>query len=99
MPDLETETTSDTTTFEQFGQTWTVPTRKQHSHIRAVKRILREEGGLDADDIAEVYLPPEEYAALCKLDVDEKALSKFANEIGKALGVGDSGNSEASSTS
>ena len=101
MTDLETESTAEgnTTTFEHFGRTWTVPVKKQHSHIRAAKAIQRAEGFLDADDIAEVYLPAEEYAALCALNVTAEELDEFAGEIAKAMGVGDKGNSGPSSTS
>lgn len=94
MTDLETETTSDgTTTFKHFGKTWTVPVRRQHAHLRQVKQIIRDEGGLDADDIALVYLPSEEYDALVELNVDEVQLGEFASAIAKAMGVSDKGNS------
>jgi len=99
MSDLETETTQETTTFDHFGRAWTVPVKKHHRHLRALKQIVRAEGSLDADDIAEVYLSPEEYAALVELDVDADALTDFANAMGKAIGAGDAGNSGPSSTS
>jgi hypothetical protein len=97
MSALENETTSDTATFEHFGKTWTVPTKKHHRHIRQVKEIARAEGGLDADDIAKVYLSPEQYAELVDLDVASDDLDAFATAIAKALGLGDSGNSQPSS--
>lgn len=95
MSDLETETTSPdgTTTFEYAGRSWTIPVKKQHSHIRHIKRLLRTEGSVDADDIAAIYLSDEEYEAFCALDVDEDELDAFATLIAKAMGVGDSGNS------
>lgn len=99
MSDLETETTTETTTFDHFGQTWTVPTRKHHRHVREAKAITRSEGFLDADDIARIYLSADEYERLCELDVPVDDLGEFANQIAKALGVGNSGNSEPSSTS
>jgi hypothetical protein len=99
MSDLDTETNADVATFEKFGRTWSVPTKKHHEHIRRTKAILRSEGGLDADDIAEIYLSPEQYADLVALNVDFDRLSEFADEIAKALGTGDSGNSEPSSAS
>jgi hypothetical protein len=101
MSDLETETTSDTdtATFEHFGRTWTVPIRRHHKHIRATKAILRSEGSLDADDVASIYLPADEYEALVGLDVTSDDLDVFATEIAKCLGMGSSGNSSPSATS
>jgi hypothetical protein len=93
--DLETEATSpyDTTTFEHFGRTWTVPTKRHHKHLVQVKQIARREGSVDADDIALVYLSDEEYDTLLELDVTYDELGGFANAIAKAMGVGDAGNS------
>lgn len=95
MPNLETEATSadGTTTFEHFGKTWTVPVKRQHSHLRRIKQLIRTEGGVDADDIAAVYLSDKDYDALVDLNVDEVQLGEFATEIAKAMGVGDKGNS------
>lgn len=95
MSDLETETTStsETTTFEQLGRSWTVPVKRHHKHLVELKRIIRTEGAVDADDICAVYLPPQEYAELIEFDLDEDALGDFADQIAKALGVGDKGNS------
>ena len=90
---LEAEATGDTHTFEMFGRSWTVPTRQRHAHIVASKKILREEGSIDADDIASIYLAPEDYAALVDLDVPADDLTEFATEVAKAMGLGSSGNS------
>lgn len=90
---LEAEATSDIHTFDKFGRSWSVPTKQRHAHIRETKRIIREEGSMDADDIAAVYLPAEDYEALVALDVDGDSLTEFATEIAKAMGLGSSGNS------
>lgn len=99
MSDLDTETKSETATFEKFGRTWSVPTKRHHSHIRRTKAILRTEGTLDADDVAEIYLSPEQYVDLLALNVDTDALTEFADEIAKAMGLGGSGNSSTSPAS
>src|SRR5690349_20845052 len=100
MSDLETETTGNgTTTFEMFGRSWTVPSKRHHSHIRQIKRLWREEGSVDADDMAAIFLSPGDYDALAALDPTEPDLDAFAQAISKALGMGDSGNSEPSSGS
>lgn len=99
MSDVDTETTSDEVTFEKFGRSWSVPTKRHHAHIRRTKAILRAEGSLDADDVAEIYLSPDQYDALVDLNVDGESLSAFADEIAKALGVGDAGNSQPSPAS
>ena len=90
---LEAEATSDVHTFEMFGRSWTVPLKQRHSHLVESKRLIRAEGGLDADDIASIYLSKDEYQALLDLDVSGDDLGEFATEIAKAMGLGDSGNS------
>jgi hypothetical protein len=99
MSDLDTETNAETATFDHFGQSWTVPTKKHHRHIREAKAIQRREGYLDADDIAQIYLEGDGYERLCDLDVSSAELTDFANAIADAMGIGDSGNSEPSSAS
>jgi hypothetical protein len=99
MTDLETETDGDTTTFEHFGRGWTIPVRRHHSHVKQVKDILRSEGYLDADDIASIYLAPEQYDELVALDVTEFQLGEFATALSQALGLGSPGNSAPSSPS
>ena len=90
---LEAEATSDVHTFEMFGRPWSVPTKQRHAHIVESKKILRAEGGLDADDIAGIYLETDDYQALLDLDVSSDELAEFATEIAKAMGLGSSGNS------
>jgi hypothetical protein len=96
---LDTETQGDTTTIEHFGREWTVPTKRHHTHIRKTKAILRQFGQMDADDVAEVFLSPEDYQALLDLDVEQDALDDFSTKIAKALGMGDRGNSTPSPAS
>lgn len=96
---IETETAGDTTTFDHFDKTWTIPVRRHHRHVKQIKAILRSEGYLDADDIASIYLSPEQYDDLVALDVDEAKLTEFSTALSKALGLGDSGNSAPSSLS
>lgn len=96
---LETEAAAGTATFRYFDREWTVPTVQHHEHIRKTKAIVRRERNLDADDVASIYLPPEQYAALCDLNVLSSDLDDFATEIAKHLGMGDSGNSSPSSAS
>jgi hypothetical protein len=99
MSDIETELAGDTATFDHFDRSWTVPVRRTHKHLKQVKAILRSEGYLDADDVAQVYLSAEDYEALVELNVDEAKLSEFATKLSEALGLGGSGNSQPSSTS
>jgi hypothetical protein len=96
---LEAEVSGDTATFNHFGRDWTVPTRRHHRHIRETKRIIRAEGFVDADDVARIYLPDDQYEALVELDLSSDDLDAFATKIAEALGVGDSGNSTPSSAS
>lgn len=96
---LEAEVSGDTATFQHFGRDWTVPTKRHHRHIIETKRLIREEGSVDADDVARIYLPADEYDALVDLNVSSEDLDAFATKIAEALGVGDSGNSTPSSAS
>ena len=98
---LETESQDDaeTTTIEHFGREWTVPLRRHHQHIRQTKALIRLYGNLDADDVAEIFLSPEDYQALLDLNVDFAELDAFSNKIAKALGMGDQGNSSPSPAS
>lgn len=96
---LEAEASSDTATFQHFGRDWTVPTRRHHRQIIETKRILRDEGSLDADDVARIYLSGDEYDALVDLDVSSDDLDGFATKIAEALGLGGQGNSTPSSSS
>lgn len=96
---LDAEVSGDFNTFEHFGREWSVPNKRHHSHIRAHKDIARREGQVDADDIASIYLPADQYDALCDLDPTEGELYEFAGKIAAALGMGSQGNSQPSSAS
>lgn len=95
---LDAEVSGDVSTFEHFGREWSVPTKRHQSHIRKHKDIARREGQVDADDIAAIYLTPEQYDDLCALDPTEADLYEFAAKVAAALGLGGSGNSQPSST-
>jgi hypothetical protein len=99
MSDLETETTSDTTTINHFDHEWTLPAKRHLSHIRAMKAELREGFALGADFLAELFLGADQFAALLEIDPDEDAMTEFGTKVAAALGMGDSGNSEPSSIS
>lgn len=96
---LDAEVTTDVNHFDHFGRSWSVPNKRHQSHIRKHKDIARREGQVDADDIAAIYLPTDEYEALCALDPTEAELYEFAGKIAAALGMGSQGNSQPSSTS
>lgn len=111
MSALDTETTSEFTTFEHFGRSWSIPTKRHASHVRALRDMLRLSaavGGMDLT-IAETFLSPEvsphnqqepdQFEALLDIDPTDDELDAFATAIGKAMGVGDKGNSSPSSTS
>jgi len=97
---LETESTdSETSTFKHFDREWTVPIRRHHRHLRQIKNILRVYGELDADDVAAIFLPAEEYQALLELDVEQDELDAFSTKIAASLGMGKPGNSSPSPAS
>lgn len=99
MSDLDRETTSDVATFDYFGREWSVPTKQRLSHIRAMRDEMRA-GTPNLDlMLAEVFLPPDQFDALCEIDPDRDELDKFGDEISKALGLRNSGNSSPSATS
>lgn len=99
MSALETETLHDTTSFDHFGRSWTVPTKRHLSHIRKMRDELRSGiGDLDLM-IVETFLSAEDFDALCKIDPDEDALGEFRDAMSTAMGLGDSGNSQPSSSS
>lgn len=99
MSDLETETQHETTTFEHFDRTWTVPTRRHVSHIKRMRDEMRD-GAFDYNLlVAETFLPPDELDELFTIDPDEDAFNDFVTKIAKALGVGSKGNSSPSSSS
>ena len=94
---LENETTGDTTTFEHFGRTWTVPTKRHLSHLRQMRDEMRRGPGSVDLMIAEVMLSPEQFLDLLDIDPDEDQLDEFTTRISEAMGL--SGNSSPSSTS
>ncbi len=96
---LEAETRTETTTFRHFDRDWTVPTRRHLSHLVKMRNELRS-GYSDYNVlVSETMLPADQFAALLDIDPDERALNDFVAGIVKAMGLGDSGNSEPSSTS
>ncbi len=99
MSALETETLKDTTTFEHFGRTWTVPVKRHLSHLKRMRDEMKSGVGSMDLMLAEVFLSPADFDALMEIDPDEDALDGFTDEIAKALGLGGSGNASPSSTS
>lgn len=99
MSALENETLHETTTFDHFGRSWTVPTRRHLSHIKRMRDELK--AGVGSVDLllAETFLSDAEFDALLEIDPDEVELDKFTDHIAKALGLGGSGNSSPSSAS
>lgn len=96
---LESETQHDTTTFDCFGRSWTIPTKRHLSHIKAMRDEVRR--GVNNYDLlaAEVMLDEKQFLELCDIDPDEDQLAEFATALAKAMGVQSSGNSGPSSTS
>lgn len=99
MSDLDRETTSETATFPFFDREWTVPTKQRLSHIRRLRDEMR--AGVNNFDLvlAEVFLSADDFEALCEIDPVRDDLDKFGNEISRAVGLRDSGNSAPSSSS
>lgn len=96
---LETETQHETTTFDHFDRTWTVPTRRHLSHIVKMRNEMRA-GYSDYNLlVTETLLGEKQFLELCDVDPDEKALGQFVDAIASAMGVKNQGNSEPSSTS
>lgn len=92
MSALETETTSDTVTFDHFGRTWTLPTKRHLSHIKRMRDEVRTGYGSIDLLIAETFLSAEQFDALLEIDPDEDELDKFTDLIADALGLKNSGN-------
>lgn len=93
MSDLDTQTNGDTATFEHFGREWTVPTKRHLSHIRAIKAEIRSGLAPGNDFLAELFLDSEQFAALLEIDPDEDEMTEFGEQVAKAMGVGEKGNS------
>lgn len=96
---LETETNSDTTTFEFFERKWTVPTKRHLSHLKKMRDDMRSGVGTLDLMIAETFLSVDQFDALLEIDPDERALDEFTTKLSEAMGLGESGNSSPSSTS
>lgn len=89
---LQTETTHETTTFDHFGRSWTVPTRRHLSHLKKMRDELRR--GTDPNVmICEVFLPSKEFDELLKIDPTDDQLEEFTDLISAELGLKESGNS------
>jgi hypothetical protein len=84
---------NDTATFDHFGTTWTVPTRRRLSHLVQMRDKMNARYGDANIAVAEVFLGPEQFARLLEIDPDEPQLDAFVDQIGKTLKLGDSGNS------
>lgn len=93
MSELDHETNHDTRSFSFFDREWTVPTKQRLSHIRAMRDEMRA-GTPNLDlMLAEVFLPADQFDALCEIDPDRDDLDAFGNKISEALGLRNSGNS------
>jgi len=97
MSALENETNGETTTFEHFGRTWTVPTQRHLRHLKALTDETRRMGGLTQVFIVQTFLSEEEFADLLELDPGETRFEEFADKVAATVGVGSSGNSKPSS--
>lgn len=93
MSALETESTSDAITFEHFGRTWSVPSKRHLSHIKKMRDEVRSGFGDWSLLIAETFLSPDQFDALLDIDPDEDGLDAFAKAMSDAMGFGGSGNS------
>lgn len=93
MSALENEVTGDSTTFDHFGRSWTVPTRRHLRHLRRLQAGMNSNLASYAGLVAEVFLSEEDYDALCVLDPTEDDLKEFSNKIADSLGIRTLGNS------
>lgn len=99
MSDLDREVNDQFATFKFFDREWSVPTKQRLSHIRRMRDEMRW-GTPNLDlMLAEIFLSEEDFEALCKIDPTRDELDKFGNEISRAAGLKNSGNSAPSSTS
>lgn len=90
---LEAETTIETTTFDHFGLTWTVPAKRHLSHIKKMRDEIRS-GVYDYNVlVAETMLSAEDFDALMELNPAEDKLNEFVADLARAMGLGSSGNS------
>lgn len=93
MSAAENETTRETTEFEHFGRTWSVPSKVRFSHREALEKQPTNVG------IVYAFLDSKQLSALREIDPDDKALDKFTDKIAEAVGLVSAGNSSPSSTS
>jgi hypothetical protein len=95
MSDLDTETNAadGTTTFDFLGESWTVPTKRHLSHIRAIKAEIRLGLVPGNDFLAELFLGAEQFETLLEIDPTEEQMVEFGNKLSAALGTGSAENS------
>lgn len=93
MSAAQNEATRETTEFEFFDRKWTVP-----SKVLFVEREKLEARPTNVG-ICHAFLDADQLAALRKINPDDDALDKFTDEIAKAVGLVNSGNSSPSSAS
>lgn len=89
---LEAEVSGATVEFKFFDRAWVAPAKRRLSHIKRMRDELRS--GIGSIDlmVAETFLSPEDFDALCEIDPDEDQLDAFVGELSKAMGL-DKGNS------
>ena len=87
------EATRDTTEFEHFGRTWTVPSKARFTHMESLQRNPSDVG------IVHTFLDADQVKALRDIDPDADELDAFTDAIVAALGLKNSGNSSPSSAS
>ena len=87
MSALENETTRETTTFEHFGRTWTVPSQVRFSHREKLQANPTLVG------ICHAFLDADQLEALRTIDPTDDELDKFTDAIADATGVRSAGNS------
>lgn len=94
MSALQTETQHDTTTFEHFDRTWTVPVKRHLSHVVRMRDEMKAGVGTMDLLIAETFLPAAEFRVLVEeVDPDDDAFDAFTSRIAEVMGLGNSGNS------
>jgi hypothetical protein len=93
MSSLEHEATNTHPTFEHFGRSWTLPPALRYSHQRTMVRFGGNLG------IIEALLDDQQKDALEQIDPTVDELDEFTTAMAKAMGFGDAGNSEPSTTS
>lgn len=87
------EATETAPTFDYFGRTWTLPPAVRYSHQRVMLRI----GGYLG--IVEALLDEPQKDALAEIDPTTDELDGFTSAMAEAMGFGNSGNSEPSTSS